>query len=78
MSIVKSDTDKMPDDVIESRAKTYEGLMTFAYVWGLPIVLAIVMFLTLLLRDVGFLTSLIISFFTFLGVMAFSKTFFVH
>ena len=78
MSIVKSDNDKMPEEAIENRTRTYEGMMKTGYIWGLPICLAIVMFLTLLLLDVNWFLSLVIAFFTWLGVLAFSKTFFVH
>jgi hypothetical protein len=78
MDLAKKDTDKLPDDMIEHRASTYQTLMNVGYVWGLPIVLAIVMFLTLLLLNVGGFTSLIIAFFTWLGVLGLSKTFFVH
>ncbi|NNU16205.1 hypothetical protein HK107_07715 [Parvularcula sp. ZS-1/3] len=80
MSIVKNETDKMPDEAIENRAKTYQGMMDFAYIWGLPLATGIVMLFTLLLLGVGVFNPLtwVISFFTFLGVMAFSKAFFVH
>ncbi len=80
MSIVKSDNDKMPDEAIEDRANTYQGMMDMGYVYGLPISLGIVMFIALILMGVGLFNPMtwIISFLTWLGVLGFSKTFFVH
>lgn len=78
MSIERNPNDKLSDELVENRAKTYERMMTIGYVWGLPIVLAIVMFLALILLDVGLFTSFIIGIFTWLGVLGLSKTFFVH
>lgn len=57
---------------------TYKGMMHFGYVYGLPISAAITMFFVLLLMQVGIPVSLILSFFTWLGVLGISKTFFVH
>jgi hypothetical protein len=78
MDMSKNEKDQLPEDAIENRAKTYSNLMTMGYVVGLPVALAIVMFLTLLLLETNFFLSLILAFFTWLGVLGFSKTFFVH
>jgi hypothetical protein len=78
MSIVKNENDKLPEQTVENRSRTYQTMMRIGYVWGLPIALAIVMFLTLLLLDKNFFLSLVLAFFTWLGVLGFSKTFFVH
>ncbi|MCQ8185392.1 hypothetical protein [Parvularcula maris] len=78
MHIEKNPNDQLPAQTVENRGKTYQRMMDIGYVWGLPITLAIVMFLTLLLMDTNWFLSLIISFFTWLGVLGFSKTFFVH
>lgn len=80
MDLTKNPNDKLPEDTVQGRVSTYEGMMRIGYVWGLPIVLAIVMFLTLLLLDVGIGNPVtwIVTFLTWLGVLGFSKTFFVH
>lgn len=78
MDLTRNDQDQLPEDAIEARASTYKGIMDFGYTLLLPVVLAVVMFITLLLRDVGLFPNLVISFLTYLGVLGIAKTFFVH
>lgn len=78
MSIERNENDKLPEDLVDNRAATYEGLMKMSYVWFLPAVLAVVMLITLLLLKVGVFVSLVLTVVTFVAVMIFSKTFFVH
>jgi hypothetical protein len=78
MTITKNPNDQLPEETVEHRGRTYQNMMQIGYVWGLPITLGIVMFLTLLLMGESFFLSLILAFFTWLGVLGFSKTFFVH
>ncbi|MEE4212105.1 MAG: hypothetical protein V2I43_22900 [Parvularcula sp.] len=76
--MTKNETDQLPAETIHHRASFYSRMMSIGYVWFLPAVLAIVMFIGLLLRDVNGFTALVIAFFTWLGVLGLSKTFFVH
>jgi len=78
MSIERNENDKLPEDLVDNRAATYEGLMKMSYVWFLPAVLAVVMLITLLLLKVGIGITLVMTLVTFVAVMVFSKTFFVH
>lgn len=78
MDLTKNENDKLPDETIETRAHTYQGMMTLGYTVFLPVVLAIVMFITLLMLDVGVVTNIFLSFLTWLGVLGIAKTFFVH
>ena len=59
-------------------AKTYQTMMDIGFRVGLPVGVAIAMFVALLLLGTNFFVSLIIAFFTWLGTLAFSKAFFVH
>ncbi|MBB4657651.1 hypothetical protein [Parvularcula dongshanensis] len=58
--------------------KTYHNMMRFGFASGLPIATGIVMFVILLLLGTNFLVSLFLAFLTWLGVLGFAKTFFVH
>ncbi|MEM9809951.1 MAG: hypothetical protein AAF788_01885 [Pseudomonadota bacterium] len=78
MHIAPNDSDQLPEETITSRVNTYGGMMHFGYVWFLPLVLAFVMIITVLMLKGGILTAIGVGFLTFLGVLAISKTFFVH
>ena len=78
MSIVKNETDQLPADLIESRARTYTQFMALSYSWFGPIILGFVMVVFLWLLDVNLLTAFFLGFLTFLGVKGIAKTFFVH
>ncbi|MEO1659216.1 MAG: hypothetical protein AAFR65_16020 [Pseudomonadota bacterium] len=66
------------DDLNNNQDETYHSLMNAGYTIFLPVVLAIVMFITLVLLDANIFANLVISFFTYLGVLGIAKTFFVH
>ncbi len=72
------DTTNNNDQVNNNQDETYHSLMNVGYTIFLPVVLAIVMFITLLMLDTNVFTNLVISFFTYLGVLGIAKTFFVH
>lgn len=59
-------------------ARTYQTMMDIGFRVGLPVGVAIAMFVTLLLLSVNWLVSAILAFLTYLGTLAFSKAFFVH
>ena len=61
-----------------NQAETYHSMMQAGYTIFLPVVLAFVMFITLVLLDANFFANLVVSFFTYLGVLGIAKTFFVH
>lgn len=67
-----------PARTLESQKQLYKSVMDFTMTAGLPIGLAIAMFVALLLMQVGIPVSLFLSFMTWLGVLAFSKMFLVH
>ena len=56
----------------------YHNMMRIGFTVGLPVGVAIAMFVALLLLSTNGLIALIIAFFTYLGTLAFSKAFFVH
>lgn len=62
----------------ENNQRMYKGMMDFGFVWGLPLGGAITIFVALLLMGVGVFTTLPITFFTWLGLLGISKSFFVH
>ena len=72
------DTTNNNDQVNNNQDETYHSLMNAGYTIFLPVVLAIVMFITLLMLDTNVFANLVISFFTYLGVLGIAKTFFVH
>lgn len=78
MDLAKNDDDKLPEDAIEARAKTYKTMMTVGYLALLPGVIAVVMGVTIGMLGHGWGAAFLITLLTFLGVFAFSKTFFVH
>lgn len=59
-------------------AKTYQNMMDFGFRWGLPVGVAIAMFVALMLLGVNVIVALFIAFLTYLGTLAFSKAFFIH
>ena len=78
---VLTDPDAVEPEGFETTADhshVYHNMMRIGFTWGLPIGVAIAMFVTLLLMSVNGLVALIIAFFTYLGTLAFSKAFFVH
>lgn len=78
MSIERNENDKLPEDMVDNRARTYTRFMDLSYAWFGPIILAFVMVIFLWQLEVGILTIALISFLTFLGVRGIAKTFFVH
>ncbi|MEM0928856.1 MAG: hypothetical protein AAGI89_06145 [Pseudomonadota bacterium] len=66
------------DQVNNNQDETYHSLMNAGYTLFLPVVLAVVMFITLVLLGANVFANLVISFFTYLGVLGIAKTFFVH
>ncbi|WP_031551800.1 hypothetical protein [Parvularcula oceani] len=59
-------------------SRTYQNMMRVGFAVGLPVGVAIAMFVILLLLGTNFIVSLFLAFLTWLGVYGFSKTFFVH
>ncbi|MEM6912853.1 MAG: hypothetical protein AAF511_02630 [Pseudomonadota bacterium] len=73
-----TDTINDHDEPTTNQAETYHSLMTAGYTIFLPAVLAVVMFITLVLLGANIFVNLVISLFTYLGVLGIAKTFFVH
>lgn len=76
-----NDPDAVAPEGFETTADhshVYHNMMRIGFTVGLPVGTAIAMFVALLLMSTNGLVALIIAFFTYLGVLAFSKAFFVH
>ena len=76
-----NDPDAVAPEGFETTADhshVYHNMMRIGFTVGLPVGVAIAMFVALLLMDTNGLVALIIAFFTYLGTLAFSKAFFVH
>ena len=56
----------------------YHNMMRWGFGIGLPLGCAIVMLISLLLLGTNWLVAVFLSFLTWLGVLGFAKTFFVH
>ncbi|NRA28714.1 MAG: hypothetical protein HRU11_00515 [Parvularculaceae bacterium] len=78
MSIVRNENDKLPQDLVDGRAEAYTNMMNIAYLVGLPVSLAIVMFITLIMLGTGFFSSVFLGAVTGVFVLVFAKLFFVH
>ncbi|MEM9838481.1 MAG: hypothetical protein AAF830_04920 [Pseudomonadota bacterium] len=78
MSIVKNDTDQLPEDLIDERAKTYTAMMKAGYLILAPISLGVVMMISLLMLGVGGFTSFFLGVLAGIFVYTFSKVFLVH
>ncbi|MEM1380607.1 MAG: hypothetical protein AAGH41_08285 [Pseudomonadota bacterium] len=78
MGIVKNEGDKLPEDLIAGRAKTYETMMNVGYLVMMPISLGFVMLIALLMLGTSIPMSILLGTATGLGVLAFAKVFLVH
>lgn len=78
MSIVKNETDQLPDELVEERTKTYTTMMNVGYLLLAPITLGVVMMISLLMLGVGLGTSFFLGALAGLGVYTFAKVFLVH
>jgi hypothetical protein len=62
----------------ERHRQLYQGMMDFGFQVGLPVGGAIALFVALLLLDANVIVSFFLSFFAWLGLYGFAKTFFKH
>ncbi len=70
--------DHFPPETVEEHRSTYQTMMDVTFGIGLPVGGAAVMLVALWLMDVNLVLAFILSFFTWLGLLGFAKTFFVH
>ena len=63
---------------LDQHQSMYDYMMRFGWRTFFPLGLAVVLFFTLLLMKAGLLTSVILSFLSWLGILAITKTFFDH
>lgn len=75
MSTPESTQSHYPAD---NNRKMYKGMMDFGFIVGLPVGGAIAMLVATLLMDAGLIVSFFVSFLTWLGLYAISKSFFIH